>query len=62
MSNFLENAAVVQEDIHTGNLTRARRFLRDMGKRHPSPKSIRGWLHRLLQTGIVHDLTRSGII
>ena len=61
MFSAQEKADVVQEYIRTGSISRARRnVVRTMVKRSPSPKSIRRWHLRFLQTGIVHDLTRSG--
>ena len=61
MFSAQEKADVVQEFIRTGSITRTRRYaVRTMGKRPPSPKSIRRWHLRFLQTGSVHDLIRSG--
>ena len=51
MFNAQEKASVVQEYIRTGSIAITQRYVvRTMGKRPPSPASIRRWHQRFILT------------
>ena len=60
MFNAQEKASVVQEYIRTGSIAITHRYVvRSMGKRPPSPASIRRWHQRFIQTESGHDIQQS---